>query len=167
MTYPCLAMRRHGFTLVELVVVILILGILAGVATGRFLEASEEARKNTLRTSVDTLITVVEIRTAYNGGEIPNVLPARWFSGGKHPVNPYNTFGVAAMDQVNQPGATHPAAAALSAGSAGAFWYNAANGIVRARVPFMGSRAQTTLLYCEVNKVSPSDAIEDAVMSGS
>lgn len=159
-------MKKQGFTLVELVVVILILGILAGVATGRFLEAGDQARKNTLRASLDAVIKVVEIRTAYRGGEIPAVLPERWFSGERYPEHPYNTFGVPAIHRVDRPGAEHPIAAVLTASSAGAFWYNAANGIVRARVPSRGSRAQTTAFYSEINGVASSDTVEEAVSNG-
>ncbi|MEO0531357.1 MAG: prepilin-type N-terminal cleavage/methylation domain-containing protein [Planctomycetota bacterium] len=166
MTYPSRMMRRQGFTLVELVVVVMVLGILAGAATGRILDAGEEARRRTLRTSVDAIITVVEIRTAQRGGELPTGLPQQWFSGGKYPENPYNTFGVPALHRVDRPGGEHPLNAVLNAGSAGAFWYNAANGVVRARVPAQGSRAATTALYCEVNGINTSDAAESAVAAG-
>lgn len=152
---------RSGFTLVELVVVVLVLGILAGVATGRFLDASEEARKNTLRTAVDSMVSAVEIRSAYKG-RIATISPG-WFSGNKYPEHPYNSYGVPPMQIANLPGVAHPVSAVLSDAALGAYWYNRANGTVRARVPWQGSRDATVELYSYVNNVAGGDAVEDAV----
>ncbi len=62
---------RNAFTLVELVVVIMILGILAGVAAPKFLKTSAEANDNALRHSLTIIRDAVEIYTAQNGGTLP------------------------------------------------------------------------------------------------
>lgn len=49
--------NKKGFTLVELVVVIAILAILAGVATGATIGILKNARKNTLKTDAQTVVT--------------------------------------------------------------------------------------------------------------
>jgi prepilin-type N-terminal cleavage/methylation domain-containing protein len=56
--------RRSGFTLVELVVVIMILGILAGVAAPRFLNTSGAATDNGLRQTLAVIRDAIELYTA-------------------------------------------------------------------------------------------------------
>ena len=63
--------KRSGFTLVELVVVIMILGILAAVAVPRFLNTSGTATDNGLRQSLAVLRDAIELYTAENGGQLP------------------------------------------------------------------------------------------------
>lgn len=71
---------RRGFTLVELVIVILILGILAGVAAPRVLDSSAEATKNTFITQLFMFADGFDVFAAKNGGYPPGsaagVLPS-------------------------------------------------------------------------------------------
>ncbi|MEM8945432.1 MAG: prepilin-type N-terminal cleavage/methylation domain-containing protein [Planctomycetota bacterium] len=62
---------NKGFTLVELVVVILILGILAGVAAPKFFDTSAKANDNSARTTLAIIRDAIEIYTAENGGTPP------------------------------------------------------------------------------------------------
>lgn len=64
-------MKRQAFTLVELVVVILILGILAGVAAPRFLDTAETANEASLRQSLSVVRDAIELYAAQNGGFVP------------------------------------------------------------------------------------------------
>ena len=63
---------KKGFTLVELVVVIMILGILAGVAAPKFLGTSADATENGLKQSLSTIRNAIEMFAAYNNGELPD-----------------------------------------------------------------------------------------------
>lgn len=61
-------MRRKGFTLVELVVVILILGILAGVAAPKMLNTSAKATDNGVKQTLGIIRDAIELQQAQNSG---------------------------------------------------------------------------------------------------
>ncbi len=59
--------NRTGFTLIELVVVILILGILAGVAAPKLFNTSAKASDNSARTTLTIIRDAIELYAAENG----------------------------------------------------------------------------------------------------
>jgi general secretion pathway protein G len=63
--------RRNGFTLIELVVVIMILGILAAVAAPRLLGTSGNATDNGIRQSLSVIRDAIELYAADHGGALP------------------------------------------------------------------------------------------------
>ncbi len=67
--------RRNGFTLVELVVVILILGILAGVAAPKMFKTSAEATDSGLRQTLAVVRDAIELYVAQEGELPPCVNP--------------------------------------------------------------------------------------------
>jgi general secretion pathway protein G len=68
--------KRQGFTLVELVVVVMILGILAAVAAPRLLGTSGTATDNGLRQTVSVVRDAIERYAAQNGGSFPGTTEA-------------------------------------------------------------------------------------------
>lgn len=64
--------NRHAFTLIELVVVVLVIGILAAVATPRMSDLTRDAKDSSLRQSLETLRDAIEFyrfhNKAYPGG---------------------------------------------------------------------------------------------------
>jgi general secretion pathway protein G len=64
--------RRSGFTLIELVVVILILGILAAVAAPKMFNTSAKATDNGLKQSLNIIRDAIELYVSQNGGNYPD-----------------------------------------------------------------------------------------------
>ena len=64
--------KQKGFTLIELVIVIVILGILAATAAPKFLNLQADAKESTLqavKASVETAMSVVYAKSLINGTE--------------------------------------------------------------------------------------------------
>jgi len=68
--------QRNAFTLIELVVVIMILGILAGVAAPKLLSVSADATDNGLKQSLSIIRDAIELYAADNTGSLPPCVDA-------------------------------------------------------------------------------------------
>lgn len=65
---------KKGFTLVELLVVVLILGALAAIAIPRISQSADKAKSNACKTNVDLINSQIELFYANNDGSWPDSL---------------------------------------------------------------------------------------------
>lgn len=63
--------RKKGFTLVELVVVVLIIGIIAAVGAPRMFDTAGDARESSTRQSLAVIRDAIELYKAQNGSYPP------------------------------------------------------------------------------------------------
>jgi len=68
--------RTSGFTLVEILIVVIILGILAAIVIPQFTNASQDARKNSLVSQLQTIRSQVELYKMQHLDKLPPALAA-------------------------------------------------------------------------------------------
>jgi len=98
--------KMRGFTLVELLIVLLILGILIGLAVPRYLAALEKSRETTFCSNVRNVISAMEVYRMNNGTlnyptdvDTAIIQNSEYFS--QKPVNPYTGTVLTASDSGN------------------------------------------------------------------
>jgi len=67
-------LRKRGFTLVELMIVVLILGILGGVVTPQAVDSSDEARESALVATTHVVQKAIELYHLQHNGAYPGNL---------------------------------------------------------------------------------------------
>jgi general secretion pathway protein G len=63
--------RTKGFTLVEILIVVVILGILAAIVIPQFTNASEEAAESSVKSQLQTVRSQIELYRVKNLGALP------------------------------------------------------------------------------------------------
>ena len=102
MTRNTVRKRSRAFTLVEILIVVVILGILAAIVIPQFTDASTEAGQNSAASQLQTIRSQIELYRMKNQGDLPvtaNLLDWDLLTAGNYlqadPVNPMN--GTAAV----------------------------------------------------------------------
>ena len=66
-------MKRKGFTLVEILIVVIILGILAAIVIPQFTEASNDARESALASDLQTVRSQIELYKVQHNERLPHL----------------------------------------------------------------------------------------------
>lgn len=117
--------RRTGFTLIELVVVIMILGILAGVAAPKLLSTSGTATDNGIKQTLSVVRDAIELYTA-KYGQLPECTStgADFKAALQSYIRTFPTSPVGAKDADIKPSTTTP----LEADDSEGWMYNTLTG---------------------------------------
>jgi general secretion pathway protein G len=151
---------RRGFTLVEILIVVIILGILAAIVIPKFSNASVDAKKGSLASSLHAVRGQIELFMLQHGDKPPVLGGADWaelvdestFGGrptgpylARVPVNPLNGFSDVLAVTTDQPGG-----AAVAVANTG-FVYNTLNG------KFWATNTTADKVYNEINPADPAN----------
>ena len=69
-------MRKSGFTLIEILIVVIILGILAAIVIPQFTEASSDAKESSLVSNLQTLRSQMGLYKVQHNDQYPNTSDA-------------------------------------------------------------------------------------------
>jgi len=69
---------RRGFTLVEILIVVIILGILAAIVIPQFTNASTDARKNSVISQLQTLRSQIQLFKLQHNDVLPDLVTNQW-----------------------------------------------------------------------------------------
>ncbi len=156
---------RRAFTLIELIAVMVVLAVLAGVALPKYFDVSDEAKRSAARGACGALKTAIENwrmnDAVVNGGSgsfPPNLDQVLETQDGNELLNPYWVSG---MDVYNiDPGGPNKMLVqnkTIEVGLQngwGSIWYNPDNGRIAFRVAEQATDQETIELFNYVNQTS-------------
>ena len=123
--------RKSGFTLVEILIVVIILGILAAIVIPQFAGASQDARTSNLRSQLQTLRSQIELFKLQHGDAPPQLITNGWTEFTATTTYGGSTFGPYMQATPVNPLANSSTVAAAAA--AGVGWvYNETTGAISA-----------------------------------
>jgi prepilin-type N-terminal cleavage/methylation domain-containing protein len=125
-------MRKHkGFTLIEILIVVVILGILAAIVIPQFTDASQEAAASNLRSQLQTIRSQIELYNVQNPGTMYDAsVPAPGDATFWDPLIQGNYLQSAPLNPLTpNPGVNDPSAVGVAPGPGGAWvWFEASPG---------------------------------------
>lgn len=125
---------RSAFTLVEVLIVVIVLGILAAIVVPQFSSASSDANLAALQTNLQTIRAQIELYKAQHNGSYPTLanFTAQMTAGTNADGTPGTAFGPYLLSIPNNP-FTNVNTITTNAAAAGQGWYyNQATGEFRA-----------------------------------
>jgi len=131
--------KKLAFTLVELLIVVIILGILAAVVIPQFSDASSDARLSSLQTNLATMRGQIELYKLQHAGQLPTAINFVAQMTGKTDrdgtPNPAGLFGPYMQSIPNNPFSSPPTNAVVNTAAqavTSAWYYNPATGEFKA-----------------------------------
>ena len=147
---------RKGFTLVEILIVVVILGILAAIVIPQFTSASESAKAGSLSSQVQTIRSQLELYQVQHGGTYPT-LAQMWgnmtgytneagaTNASKSAEYKFGPYLQQAPANPFSPDATSKISVGAAAARNTAWAYDATTGAIRANVSLPGSHTTSSL----------------------
>jgi len=149
---------RRGFTLIEILVVVVILGIISAIVISVFGDVTGDARISATQSDLKNMKTQVQVRAQEEGGVFPEEITVEmleeWFRIARsHPFSlPTTPLGIETAPP-GDPTTRHPANKFIT-GAVHGWWYNPANGALRSRIRDLGDDAANLELYNKINNTA-------------
>jgi general secretion pathway protein G len=132
--------RKSGFTLVEILIVVIILGILAAIVIPQFTNASTDARKNSLLSQLQTMRSQIQLFKLQHNDILPNLVTNQWSQflqttnlGGTVDTTAAGKYGPYLESTPKNPLNTNTTVAAVGGAAAGIGWtYDTTTGDLKA-----------------------------------
>ena len=131
--------RKSGFTLVEILIVVIILGILAAIVIPQFTNASTDARKNSVVSQLQTIRSQIQLFKLQHNDALPDLVTNQWnqmlnktdVTGSVNTTLTANYFGPYLETAPKNP-LNNNTSVAASVGSGVAWVYTIASGDIKA-----------------------------------